>query len=185
MKIACLGWGSLIWDPRTLPVRRPWFTDGPLLPIEFARHSGGDRITLVIVRGVAPVRTLWALMSVSDLETAKRELAQREGTPKRNIGYWSPASKSGEDEVVDAMEHWAVRQGLDAVIWTALGPKFGEEIGKIPSIDEVISFLRALPHERRQYAEQYIRMAPLQIDTEYRRQIERKLNWTPIAGVYT
>ena len=79
MKIACLGWGSLVWDSRGLPVRKPWFMDGPLLPIEFVRQSEGGRITLVIVNNAAHIRSLWALLSVTDLEIAKKELADREG----------------------------------------------------------------------------------------------------------
>jgi hypothetical protein len=54
--IACIGWGSLIWDMRNLNVDGNWHADGPLLPIEFARQSRDGRITLVIVQGFAPVR---------------------------------------------------------------------------------------------------------------------------------
>jgi hypothetical protein len=60
--IACIGWGALVWDPRHLPMRGPWHSDGPLLPFELARESGakkgerGDRITLVICADAPCVR---------------------------------------------------------------------------------------------------------------------------------
>ena len=186
MNIACLGWGSLIWDPRTLPVRKPWFQDGPMLPIEFTKHSSGDRITLVITPGAASVRSLWALMTQADIELAKKALAEREGIKEKHvsqsIGYYSMSSKSS-GECVDTIGSWASQKGLDAVIWTALKPKFGEKIGKIPSVEDVISFLHNLSYERRKHAERYIRMAPLQIDTDYRRRIECEFNWTPISSI--
>ncbi len=37
MKIAILGWGSLIWDRRDLQIAGDWQQGGPVLPIEFSR----------------------------------------------------------------------------------------------------------------------------------------------------
>ena len=59
MTIACVGWGSLIWDPRELPILRTWFEDGPLLPIEFARESD-LRCQLIPLKKLRSLRSLSA-----------------------------------------------------------------------------------------------------------------------------
>jgi hypothetical protein len=184
MKIGCLGWGSLVWNPRGLPVRGLWFFDGPFLPIEFMRQSSDDRITLVLCDGVTPVRSLWALMSVNNPDEAKKALAEREGINEKYIskyiGVWSEHSSSvdGSNQIIG---EWTECMALDAVIWTALPPKFDGKDGKKPSADEVISHLSSLEHEKRKRAEEYVRMTPRQIDTDYRRQIEAVLHWTPLS----
>lgn len=184
-KIGCLGWGSLVWNPQALPVRGTWFKDGPFLPIEFARQSRDGRITLVLVSGKPFVRSLWSLLSVDSVDTAIEALAEREGIPEKNskthVGVWLKESEEA-DEFQKLIGEWARTIAIDAVIWTALTPKF-EGTRIVPSADEVISHLSNLPYEKRKHAEEYIRMTPRQIDTDYRRKIESVFHWTPISKI--
>ena len=186
MKIACLGWGSLIWAPGSLPIRRGWFSDGPLLPVEFARESGDRRFTLVLANVDQRVRTLWALMSVDTLDLAKSALAAREGISEKNIrysvGYWDFESNSSHGECAAEISGWAEQLGLDAVVWTNLKVGFKDSRDKLPQYQEVLEHLRSLSHEERIVAEEYVRNAPTQIDTEYRRNLERDFGWTPIEA---
>jgi len=183
MIIACLGWGSLIWDPRELPIHRQWFDDGPFIKIEFARKSDDGRSTLVIVNDDAstPVRTLWAAMDATDIDSAKEALRRREGMPrqagKEPIGQWIKTQQSPPADI-PMLSYWAKARGVDAVIWTALPPKFNDK-GK-PTIIQVLKYLRGLEGAERDHAERYIRLAPRQIDTAYRRKIEADLGWTSL-----
>src|SRR5467141_640090 len=110
MQIACLGWGSLIWDPRELPVRGKWFDDGPMLPIEFARQSSDGRITLVLVPPTFPfVRCLWKPMSVRKLTEARTALGHRESSksekPERSVDFWPRGSRNRP--VATQVARWA------------------------------------------------------------------------------
>ena len=181
MRIGCLGWGSLIWDPRDLPFRGIWFRDGPLVPIEFARQSKDDRITLVLVSGRPVVRSLWSVLSVRSLDEAQTALAKREGTDKENIGVWKTGTADANTslQVCQTIGQWAMRLALDSVVWTALPAQFNGE-KRVPTVREVVGHLSNLQHEKRRNAEEYIRMAPRQIDTDYRRRIEADLHWKPV-----
>ena len=187
MRIACLGWGSLVWRPDALPIRRQWFRDGPLLPIEFARQSDDGRMTLVLADGVPPVRSLWALISVGDLDKAQEALRKREGIWTKNvakhIGHWSQGEGSAGLGSA-AVGKWATSLDLDAVVWTALPARFGGSEGTVPDADQVVEYLRDQPAEVRRSAEEYVRRTPVQIDTEIRRRMEVELGWTPTGGTY-
>lgn len=177
--IACLGWGSLVWDPRSLPIRRKWFEDGPFGNIEFARQSEDGRITLVLEDSASLVRSLWAVMDASNLDAAKEGLRVREGILKAKIseyiGCWSTNETS--PKLIPNLQEWAIARGVDHVIWTALPPKFNSE-EKMPTEKQIIEYLTNLTGTKRDKAERYVRLTPPQIDTKYRRSIEAKLGWT-------
>ena len=80
-------------------------------------------------------------------------------------------SRSGQFE-------WATRQGIDDVIWTALGPKFDDQDGRVPTVDQAVAYLRKLSDEgKAANAKEYVREAP--VDTVYRRRIVHALGWAP------
>ena len=180
MIIACLGWGSLIWDPRNLPIQREWFKDGPFAKIEFSRQSRDGRITLVIDEDATPVRLLWAKMDLADIEAARNALCDREGITGKNslskIGKWQKDDKAPEN--ITGLPTWANAQGVDAVIWTALPRKFNGKDGQRPLEGELVEYLRILSGTTRDNAKRYIENAPRQIDTNYRRQIKSALGWS-------
>ena len=162
-----------------MPIRRYWFDDGPLVPVEFARQSNDGRITLVMEPCARPVRVLWALMDSENLDDACEALRKREGISadnmRRHVGRWPP----GTTAPVPGIEQWARARDLDAVIWTALPPRFGG-VQRTPCEEEVIAYLQGLRGTELDAAERYIRRAPRQIDTAYRRAVEAALRWVPL-----
>lgn len=179
MKIACFAWGSLVWNPKDLPIASDWRSDGPSLPVEFARKSNDGRITLVILDGAVSVPVLWCELKSTSVDEAITALAEREGISTKNkhrlIGCWS-RSEPVNSKIAETVGDWCRAKGLDAAVWTALGPKFKEQ-SDIPSGDQVVSYLKGLSGDQRVLAEEYIRRAPGQIRTAYRDLIEKHLDW--------
>ena len=175
MTIACLGWGSLIWNPGNLPIISAWAIDGPPLPIEFARESSRNLITLVLTQSHHRVTSLWSLMASDDLAQAKAALAHREDVSERfidtSIGFWERKSDNSHGLGSEIIKNWAWSRDLDAVIWTNLKFGFAQSRDVMPSVDEVIKYLQSLPPENSKESLDYIKNAPEQIDTPYRRLI--------------
>lgn len=177
--IACLGWGSLVWSPEALPVELEWRKDGPDVCVEFLRQSGDGRITLVLDSSAAPVPCLWARMTSPDMASAAEALRVREKIPmgsfSRSVGQWfggpSPA-------LIPNLEIWAAARGIQGAVWTSLPPKLKDAVLP-PSEEVVIAYLRTLKGKTLIAAEEYIRRAPVQIETPYRRRIASELGWTP------
>lgn len=187
MKIAILGWGSLIWLPKDLKfdTNIGWKEDGPILPIEFARVSQDGRLTLVITPNGTEVPTLYSLSSFDSLDLAVLNLKRREGTVKENIGYYnkskdefSPIDFSFKEKI----KNWIQTTDFDAVIWTNLPENWeirNEDKVVIKTIDpnNRIEYLQNLKGSESALAEEYIRNTPKQITTKYRNQIIKTLGW--------
>ncbi len=181
MKIACLGWGSLIWKPESLLIQREWFKDGPFLPIEYTRKSNDGRLTLVISNEAKLVRTLWAIMDTVDLSVAITSLRIRERIGKNNFNK-NIGSILVEENQIDpikiSIKIWAQSLQIDAVIWTSLLPKFDEEETRIINVNEALTYFKNCDVNTLALAKEYIRKTPKQIDTDFRRTFEKVFNWT-------
>lgn len=180
MKIACLGWGSLVWDARELPITRHWYEDGPLIKVEFARQSSDGRITLVTTERGSLVRSLWALMTCHSLEEAKAALALREGLKANANKHIGALTKGDSDPVgVEGLGDWLARQNLDAVVWTALPPKL-DNSEAFSTEAAILAYLSSLRGPSYDLAREYVEKTPRQIDTAYRRAIEAQLGWAVV-----
>lgn len=188
MKIAILGWGSLLWQPKDLQFDKEigWSENGPMLPIEFARISKDGRLTLVITKDVKEVKTYFAISNYETVEEAVLNLAVREGCGREQIGSYDKSKDTFSKKVFfdKNILEWIKNTDIDVVIWTNLGEKWdfknddGEVIKIVPN--ERVDYLKKLKNHKRALAEEYIRRAPTQIETHYRSLIEKELNWKPI-----
>lgn len=173
MIIARLGWGSLIWKPDALELASEWFKDGPQLPIEFARVSDSGELATAICANAHPCKVLWAVLRAASLSAAYEALRLREQIPEGcndGIGVFKLGGTPN-----GVISEWASTNGADAVIWTALLPRFEGVEGRIPSLDEAFSYPHGLTSQTRDQAFQYLSRVPAQIDTSYRRELLKRL----------
>ena len=180
MEIALLGWGSLIWNPGALHIKGKWTTGGPVLPIEFSRISDNGRLTLVIdEKDGVQVPTRYVLNSLDDLELVVTDLKERENTPNRDrIGYIDQLNNTHSarawklhPNTCKIIRAWAELQKMDAVVWTAIGPRFFEKTGEAFSADAALRYLATLDAETRAVALKYIREAPAEVATPVRNRV--------------
>ncbi len=182
MRIAILVWGSLYWDPRNLEYTGEWHFDGPLLPIEFARISRGNRITLVIKPGYPLVPTLYCISQHTTLQNARENLRLREDTTNiDNIGFLDFISRTHRMRpnnffMLDVITRWNHEKGFDAIIWSDFAPNFQDTLNVPLSSENAAAFVSNLAPGDREQAKDYIEKAPGQIQTRHRQEIEAILN---------
>ncbi|WP_318350814.1 hypothetical protein [Aquipluma nitroreducens] len=194
MKIAILGWGSLIWDSRNLEIDKTigqngWYPDGPMLPIEFFRISSDGRLTLVIDPDAEKLQTLYSISQIEKLDHAILNLAVREGCGRNKIGCYSKDLKEllpYDFQFGQSIKSWIDdKQNIDAVIWTNLSVKLSYKNGGGIEVNvdknKLTTYLKKISSNKQAMAEEYIRKAPISIFTPIRSAIEKELGWTIIV----
>ena len=177
--IIVLGWGSLIWRAGELRTGGDWALDGPILPIEFSRISDNGRLTLVIDEtNGASVRSRWIKSECPTIDEAIGNLQRREGSPNaKAVGYvdlrkgsYSPTALKRHKNTTDIIASWGQSKSFDAVIWTAIGPKW--PLDSEFSIEAAAQYAASLIEPLRSEAHEYIRKAPVEVATPVRKRFE-------------
>lgn len=181
MKIAILGWGSLIWNPKELNTAGEWKKDGPLLPIEFARISKDGRLTLVIRPASKMVKTLYIDSAFSDFDAAILNLQVREECLLSSIGYVNFNDNSHNIkripvQIKETLVKWNVSKKYDAIIWTDLGQNFKNSTSMVYTIHNVKRYIAGLKPQQYQGVKNYIFNTPEQIKTQLRKQLTEFIN---------
>lgn len=185
MKIAILGWGSLIWNPQNLKFDKTvgWQTNGPTLPIEFARISNDGRLTLVITDNGSKNQVYYCVSTYKAVDEAILDLAIRESSGRGSIGYYYKKQDKFHTSAFkfkQEIKEWIDKLDIDAVIWTDLSEKWSVKNSSDIKPDNRVDYLKHLVGNTSVKAEEYIRKTPIIIKTKYRNIIEEELNWLPI-----
>jgi|SRR6185312_11800943 len=176
MKIAILGWGSLLWDenPAFDEQHGDWVeAGGPELPLEFCRVSSsrGGVLTLVLdTKHGQLCRVAYCLSKRKKADDVVRDLKCREGTTVDNIGR-CVTSNNCESKFGADISTWAKTKGLDAVVWTALKSNFQTQskYKQAFSVHSALAHIQALDSVGKSRAAEYIWRAPDFVDTPLRR----------------
>ncbi|MDR3520628.1 MAG: hypothetical protein P4L54_03330 [Acidocella sp.] len=180
MKIAILGWGSLLWDPKGLKLAAPFTLTGPNLPIEFCRVSKNHRLTLIIDETFGTLCQTYAAPSAcGTLEDAVENLRLREDmSSTADVGFIEPATQKRSPMATKRHPHafetiadWTLNSGFDATIWTALDGHFENRSAEPFSVNAAMRFLENLEqHDPQAFARalDYIRRAPAATQTPVR-----------------
>lgn len=195
MEVAIIGWGSLIWCPGCLRIKSRWHSDGPMLPIEFARISRDRRLTLVIHPGpqlkpTEEVQTYWALSEFGDLKAARENLKARENTRLKHIRSMTAGDPEEEEKGLDdarvrsQIRKWLkANQGIQAAVWTGLPTNWPDKQYREFTPEDALRYLdeleRAKDDASAAYnrAREYVINTPAQIDTAVRKIVRERKGW--------
>lgn len=136
MRIVYLAWGSLYWNPDTLPVEN-WKYSSLQLPLEFSRISdkGKGRLTLVIDEKKGTENNIWYGNSTEkNVNNAIKGLREREKTVVKNVGYINlrdgkKRNTNLSEKLLDRIVRWGESEEIDVIIWTDLKSNWYDIMG--------------------------------------------------------
>ncbi len=184
MKIAILGWGSLLWDkkPEFDDYHGDWKFDGPLLKLEFSRVSQtrSNALTLVIdAENGSPCQVAYTFSTRKNPDDAISDLRCREGAIMKKIGFYFSdglLSQSRDPESLKAISEWASGNKIDVVIWTDLESNFLEKsrYNVEFSVNNAVRHIQELDAEGKSKASEYVWRAPDFVKTPLREMLHSK-----------
>jgi len=182
MNIAILGWGSLLWDHNADfdDQHNQWLPDGPELSLEFSRisQSRGQALTLVIdSQNGENCRVAYTFSKRKDPEDAICDLRSREGTTRKNIGFYfaDGSRQQGRDpDSLQAIAAWCSIKKVDVVVWTDLESNFKlkSRCGNNFSLQNALSHIKGLKAKGKAKAAEYVWRAPDFVQTPLRRALQ-------------
>jgi hypothetical protein len=182
VKIAILGWGSLLWykRPEFDEQHYKWQYDGPCLKIEFSRVSWtrNGSLTLVLdTENGKGCQVAYALSKRKYPDDAICDVRCREGTILKNVGFHfadNSRKQARDEEVLKSIQKWASAKKIDVVVWTDLKNNFQEEskCKKPFSVEAALCHIQALDNEGKAKASEYVWRAPTFVETPLREALQ-------------
>lgn len=186
VRIAILGWGSLLWDTQSAfddQHEDEWCCDGPSLKIEYSRVSQTRKSALTLVldtKNGKACRVAYTLSKRQNPNDAINDVRCREGTTLNNIGFYfadNTRQQAREKQTLENIRKWASEKNIDVVIWTDLKSNFQEKsICRKPfSIEAALCHIRALDTEGMAMAKNYVLLSPSFVNTPLREALQAQL----------
>ncbi len=182
MRVAIIAWGAPVWEPGLLELEGGWSPDGPKLPLELCRLSGGHRLTLALSPGSKPVPTYWAVSAHDDLVKAAKNLREREKTFPEHIHFVATDGephKNCDPAARESVEGWLQSRGeLGAAVWNGLLSNWETRRGRGFDVSDAVRYLRDLERKGLEAnAREYIANVPAPCRTEAWEVIVAELGW--------
>lgn len=173
MKIAILSWGALLLNSKGLSIGK-WNANGPSIQLEFSRISRDGRLTPVIdEHNGAANRVSFALSKCKDLATAINQFRKKEKINQNRIGVLD-IKRGVQSECCNrhpntarAIRNWAIRNKIDAVIFSDLGIRFKNSIDVPFSPANALNYVNGLPVNRKRTVLTYIKRVSKKVKTPF------------------